>query len=133
MLYADDPLPIETTEGLDGKYEDARLSELVEYLTNAELTQCAHRNRPLRHDGRIVVTLSSGTVDFLPITTEITGLPILKDKEKLQQEQERLRKAERVLIEQGKKITVRAMLETLGSPGIKREKVLQYLKSKGGG
>ena len=43
----------------------------------AELTQCAHRCRPLRYNGRIVVTMCAEEILFLPITTEITSLPQL--------------------------------------------------------
>ena len=35
---------------------------MADALVRAELTQCAHRKRPLRHDGRIVVTLCSGEI-----------------------------------------------------------------------
>src|SRR5262249_32253566 len=38
---------------------------------------CAHRNRPLRYDGRVVVTLCADEVLYLPASTEITGLPQL--------------------------------------------------------
>lgn len=41
------------------------------------LTQCAHRNRPLRYDGRTVVTFCQGDVEYLPITEEVTDLPTL--------------------------------------------------------
>src|ERR1051326_3044562 len=45
--------------------------------SRAELTQCAHRNRPLRYDGRVVVTLCEDDVLYLAVTTEITSLPQL--------------------------------------------------------
>src|ERR1051326_7275716 len=45
--------------------------------SRAELTQCAHRNRPLRYDGRVVITLCADDVLYLPVTTEITSLPQL--------------------------------------------------------
>ncbi len=79
-LYADDPTPIDTTsEKVEGayRYRDARMQRLVEYLIGAELTQVAHRNRPLRYDGRVVVTLTTGEINHLPITTEYTSLPDL--------------------------------------------------------
>jgi hypothetical protein len=81
-LYADDPAPLD--EGCDAhsgdwRYHDTRMQRVAEALSHAELTQCAHRNRPLRYDGRVVVTLCAGVVDFLPITTEITSLPHLSD------------------------------------------------------
>ena len=46
-------------------------------VSRAELTQCAHRNRPLRYDGRMVVTLCADDVLYLPVTTEISSLPQL--------------------------------------------------------
>src|SRR5215472_6034574 len=39
--------------------------------------ECAHRNRPLRYDGRVVVTLCADEILYLPVTTEITSLPQL--------------------------------------------------------
>jgi hypothetical protein len=130
MLYADDPEVIDTTTGPDGMYKDARLRELVDYLTNAELTQAAHRNRPLRYDGRVVVTLSKGVVDFLPITTEITGLPRLKNEGRSQTEyeQERLRQATARLREKGVSLSVRKLMDEIGRPGIRRETVMAYVK-----
>ena len=47
-------------------------------VSRAELTQCAHRNRPRLFDGRVVVTLCADEVLYLPITTEITSLPQLR-------------------------------------------------------
>jgi len=43
-------------------------------VSRAELTQCSHCNRPLRYDGRVVVTLCA---EDLPVTTEISSLPQL--------------------------------------------------------
>jgi hypothetical protein len=59
----------------DWRYTDPRMQRVADALSQAELTQCAHRNRPLRYDGCTVVTLSAGAVDFLPVTTEISSLP----------------------------------------------------------
>jgi hypothetical protein len=39
--------------------------------------ESAHRNRPLRYDGRMVVTLCADDVLYLPVTTEISSLPQL--------------------------------------------------------
>jgi hypothetical protein len=36
--------------------------------------ECAHRNRPVRYDGRVVVTLCADDVLYLPVTTEISSL-----------------------------------------------------------
>jgi hypothetical protein len=55
------------------------MRHLDEYLTNAELTQCAHRNRPLRQDGRIILTLCQGEIAYLPVTETILSLPLLEE------------------------------------------------------
>jgi hypothetical protein len=79
--YHADPAVIDETSvrGADGRwhYRDARMQRVADALTRAELTQCAHRNRPLRYDGRVVVTLCADDVLYLPVTTEITSLPQL--------------------------------------------------------
>ena len=79
--YHADPQVIDETSvrGADGRwrYRDPRLQRVADALTRAELTQCAHRNRPLRYDGRVVVTLCADDVLYLPVTTEITSLPQL--------------------------------------------------------
>jgi hypothetical protein len=57
--HADPKLINETSvRGEDGRwrYRDPRMQRVADALTRAELTQCAHRNRPLRYDGRVVVT-----------------------------------------------------------------------------
>jgi hypothetical protein len=78
--HADPQVIDETSERAeDGafRYRDPRMQRVADALVRAELTQCAHRNRPLRHDGRVVVTLCAGEILDLPITTEITSLPQL--------------------------------------------------------
>jgi putative DNA primase/helicase len=76
-LYRDDPDPI--IEDYDSKkgYADPRLQHLAEYMARAELTQAAHRNRPVRHKNRIIISMCSGDIDYLPITETITELPLL--------------------------------------------------------
>ena len=49
-------------------YRDPRMQRVADALIRSELTQCAHRNRPLRHDGRVVVTLCAGEMLDLPVT-----------------------------------------------------------------
>lgn len=56
------------------------MQRVADALSQAELTQCAHRNRALRYDGRAVVTMCIGAVDFLPATTTITSLPQLTEE-----------------------------------------------------
>ena len=79
--YHADPQVIDETSvrGEDGRwrYRDPRMQRVADALTRAELTQCAHRNRPLRYDGRVVVTLCADEILYLPVTTEITSLPQL--------------------------------------------------------
>lgn len=140
-LHTDDLIPIDETSGRDeaGKliYKDTRMQRLADYLSRSELTQCAHRNRPIRYDYRIVVTLSAGEIDFLPVTTEITSLPALTEsgktsaQERLEYDQERLQNAEAELLRRGEKITVRAMAkETEKSGGIKTTKITAYLQAR---
>lgn len=121
VLYADDPDAIDTTqEQHDGgrkRYRDPRLQELTHYLVNAELTQVAHRNRPLRTDGRIVISLCDGDIDYLPITTEYTALPNLSDEGSLIPEHRqaensaKLEQAARELTSSSRKVTVTALAE----------------------
>lgn len=114
-LYANDPTPIDAAQ--EGKrYRDSRLAGLLEYLVNAELTQVAHRNRPMRHDGRVVITFTSGMVDYLPITEEITSfgdLPTRRRKERkaatCREQAQRLRDAYEALVARQETATVRRM------------------------
>lgn len=142
-LYTDDPLLIDETsdQGEDGKpvYRDERMQNLTDYLTRSELTQCAHRNRPLRYDGRIVVTLSAGSVDFLPVTEEITSLPDLAlegvtlAQKREECNQTRLEEAEQELSKRGEKVTRRSMeaeLKKSGGKGIQAEKIAAYLQRR---
>ena len=107
-LWQRDPDPIRDES-------DERVRHLAEYLSNAELTQCAHRNRPLRYDGRTVITFTAGTVDFLPITTEITSLPQLdadgtpRGERRQAEQEERLRAAARALQARGELLSASAL------------------------
>ena len=76
--------------------------------------ESAHRNRPLRYDGRVVATLCADDVLYLPVTTEITSLPQLTP-EGLQlalarraAEDTRMAKAVADLEERGEAVTARA-------------------------
>src|SRR5215831_5637097 len=83
-------------------------------VSRAELTQCAHRNRPLRYDGRVVVTLCAEDILYLPVTTEITSLPQLTPEglplalARRAAEATRLAKAAADLVERGEAVTSRA-------------------------
>src|SRR5215831_10736380 len=84
-------------------------------VSRAELTQCAHRNRPLRYDGRVVVTLCADDILYLPVTTEITSLPQLTPQglpltlARRAAEQTRMAKAAAELEERGEAVTSRAL------------------------
>jgi hypothetical protein len=105
----------EVDEGGHPRYADVRLRRLAEYLTTSELTQCAHRNRPLRYDRRTVVTLCKGEIDYLPVTETITWLPRFSVDGTLhavtKREQDRLacRAAEERLRERGADVTIQAL------------------------
>lgn len=82
-LYRDDPQPIregshETEDGYE--YDDYRVQNLAEYLTSAELTQCAHRHRPLRYDGRITISLCKADIDYLPASHFFSKMPRLTNE-----------------------------------------------------
>jgi len=82
-VYRDDPRPIvegsEKDEQNRPRYLDYRVQALSDYLTSAELTQCAHRHRPLRYDGRLTISLCDADIDYLPVTHFISQMPRLTD------------------------------------------------------
>ena len=75
----------------------------------------AHRNRPLRYDGRVVVTLCTDEVLYLPVTTVITSLPQLTPEglplalARRAAEQTRMINAVAELEERGEAVTSRAL------------------------
>jgi hypothetical protein len=79
VLYAadDEPLVLQTWEDehLVHHYTDPRCQHLADYLSRAELTQCAHRNRPQCYDHRTLITFCRYAIDFLPATQVITHFP----------------------------------------------------------
>src|ERR1051326_8305108 len=83
--------------------------------SRAELTQCAHRNRPLRYDGRVVVTLCAEDILYLPVTTEISSLPQLTPEglplalARRAAEVIRMTRAAQALEERGDAVTARAV------------------------
>jgi hypothetical protein len=124
-LYQDDQEPILDGTAAEGEhglhhYLDPRLQQLSEYLTNAELTQCAHRSRPLWHDGRVVVTFSLGEVAYLPMTTRIDGLPELDadgsraDVQRQEAREEALERAHEAILARGERLTVAALRREAG-------------------
>jgi hypothetical protein len=116
--HADLQLVDETSvRGEDGRwhYRDPRMLRVAYALTRAELTQRAHRNRPLRYDGRVVVTLCADDVLYLPMTTEISSLPQLTPEglplalARRAAEQTRMASAVADLVERGEAVTARAV------------------------
>jgi hypothetical protein len=117
--YHADPQLIDETSvrGDDGRwrYRDARMQRVADALTRAELTQCAHRNRPLRYDGRVVVTLCAEEILYLPVTTEIASLPQLTPEglplalARRAAEETRMAKAVADLVERGESVTSRSL------------------------
>lgn len=141
VLFANDEEPLDTRQytEVDGThhFRDARLEHLDTYLTRAELTQCAHRNRPLIFDHRTVVTFCDEPIAYLPATTEVQQLPShlahaygigqgeLSDDEKLEQ-------AAALLHQRGQRQTVAALLDALKelySKGMNRQKVTRWHKT----
>jgi hypothetical protein len=134
-LWHRDPTPIDENcdETADvRRYCDPRLQRLAEYLSHAELTQCAHRNRPLRYDGRTVVTLCAGVVDFLPITMEVTSLPQLaadgtpRTTRRQEAAEERLRHAADELLARGEVVNRRTLA---AAAHIRAEVALEWLRA----
>jgi hypothetical protein len=78
---------------------------------------CAHRNRPRRYDGRVVVTLCADEILYLPVTTEITSLPQLTPEglplalAQRAAEETRMARAVADLEERGEAVTSRALAE----------------------
>jgi hypothetical protein len=96
-LWRHDQTPIDETSESDPQtkakvYKDERMRRLNEYLTRAELTQCAHRVRPLKNANRTIITFCLGDIDYLPPTQTYTQLPSLTpeglDKSLVKQEQD---------------------------------------------
>jgi hypothetical protein len=104
-------------------YEDERFEFTLEHHIMSELTQACHRNRPLRHHGRTVITLASKCPMYLPITHEIVELPYMvgsgySSKEKLDMAVEALQ-------ERGGKVNTRTLQK---ESGVRRNVVCEYLK-----
>ncbi len=135
-LWFDDPVPIDPTCNKDEEtgtwlYADKRLERLNAYLTRAELTQCAHRSRALRHQERIVLTLCKSPIDFLPIRHEYLAIPQLKRDGRIaweasrEEEAQRLESARQRLTERGMAVTVRSLR---AEAAISRTAAQEYLR-----
>lgn len=123
-IYADDPVPLDERVQPDERrrfqgYVDSRLQQLSDYFTRAELTQAAHRNRPLRHERRVVITFCQvEEIDYLPATRTITELPQMagdgsgtRREAGERQRNERLQAVYAAIVECGESVTVRALCE----------------------
>ena len=136
-LYRDDPEPIKETSKEDWKREqkhtDPRLQHYSEYLINAELTQAAHRNRPIRHENRTVVSFCLGDIDFLPVTETLAELPYLtpegedRHETRRRDEQERLEKAYTDLSQNQHKPT---QAELAKAARVRKQTVVEWMKER---
>ncbi len=138
-LWADDPQPIDPTPRRDtaghiAGYVDPRMDRLNAYLSHAELTQCAHRSRALRHQGRIIVTMCQGEIGYLPATETITELPQLtadgRDRWSVarEAEQQKLAKARTDLEQQGKTLDMLTVRELRAVAGVSTDAASEYLR-----
>ena len=100
------------------QYRDPRMQRVANALIRAEHPLCAHRNRPLRYDGRVVVTLCADEVLYLSVTTEITSLPQLTPEglplalARRAAEETRMTRAAAELEAHGEAVTSRALAAT---------------------
>jgi hypothetical protein len=133
-IYCNDAEPLdETYDERTGSYADPRMQRLADYLTRAELTQCAHRNRPLRHDGRIVVTLCASEIDYLPITEVYEELPArladdgaaLKTRNR-EAAEKRMAEAAEELLRRGEPVTARSLA---GAAGVRLGVACEWLRT----
>ncbi len=134
-VYRDDPQPIIEGSGKDEvgrhRYLDYRVQELSDYLTSAELTQCAHRHRPLRYDGRLTISLCDSDLDYLPVTHFVSQMPRLtedgEDAAEIKEAEDyaRLDQARRQLEAQGIPLGVHRLGR---AAGLKTDTAGRYLK-----
>jgi hypothetical protein len=137
-----DPVPIDPrAHRRDGQrfFVDARMQRLTDYLIRAELAQCAHRNRPLPYDRRMVITFGISEVDYLPITKTVTAFPSLADDGQRREDQYRrevdaaLTEAyERILL-RGDDVTVRRLRdEVKATRPMRAETIAAWLRDQRG-
>ncbi|MGH2478032.1 MAG: hypothetical protein ACRDHW_00025 [Ktedonobacteraceae bacterium] len=137
-IWADDPTPIDPTimrdeAGRVTGYQDARMERLNRYLTRAELTQCAHRNRALRQ-ARTVVTMCREEIDYLPATETITDLPMLNLagldawKARRKAEQTHLDQARERMEQDGKTVHMIRVRELRAAANCSTDTAAEYLR-----
>ncbi len=136
-LWADDPEPINPESNPDGqgirRYIDPRMQRLNDYLTRAELTQCAHRSRALRA-ARTVITFCLGNIDYLPATETITDLPALTPegrevwKVRREREHQALEQARQEIEQSGRSIHMLTVRELKAAAGVSTDAAAEYLR-----
>jgi hypothetical protein len=136
-LYQDDPQPISEESTQDGqgirRYTDPRTARVNDYLTRAELTQCAHRSRALRQ-ARTIVTMCLGEIDYLPADETVNDLPQLtaEGRERWtasrEAEREKLEQARQVLEEEGKSIHMLTVRELKAAASVSTDAAAEYLR-----
>lgn len=90
------------------RYVDEDVQRVDDGMARDELTQAAHRNRPLRFDGRTVVTMSGLTPDFLPVTEE-WRLPAVDAEGKTRDESAGEQRKDRQLLAAYNRLVVRGV------------------------
>jgi len=136
-LWADDPEPISEESKPDDqgirRYVDPRMQRLSDYLTHAELTQCAHRSRALRQP-RTVVTFCLGEIGYLPATETITELPqLLPDGRERwaasrEAEHDKLNQARQALEEAGHTLAMLTVRELKAAAAVSTDAAADYLR-----
>jgi hypothetical protein len=136
-LWQDDPEPISEKREPDDqgiqRYIDPRMRRIDDHLTNAELTQCAHRSRAIRAP-RTVVTFGIGQVDYLPVPETIIDLPRLTPdgynewEARREEERQRLDQARELLEEQGKSIHMITVRELKAAAHVGTNATVEYLQ-----
>jgi hypothetical protein len=145
-FYRADIKPIDPTckKQEDGTlaFADPRMQRVANAMIEAELSQCAARNRAIRTDGKIVVTFcASKEIVFLPATETVTSLPQLatsgtpRKEANRQQAEERLTRAAQRLQERGVPVNNRTLAEEIhatckpGERGIRVEIICEWLRA----
>jgi hypothetical protein len=137
-VYRDDSIPLDETIMTDDAdhftgYVDPRLQVFARWLSESELSQAAHRCRPLRHENRTVITMASGEVAYLPVTTEVKQLPTLtldgENKREVSNAEKdaRLEYAFAFLEEHGRTVTVDALRLVAQ---VRKAHAVKWLKSR---
>lgn len=131
-LYFDDPLPIDETWSKEKGYADPRMQHIAQFLTTSELSQAAHRIRPIRHANKTIISFCEGDIDYLPITETFNVLPDMTDEgenlhdEKRNEAEERVRVAYEELSKDGNRPTTE---EVRKQAHVKRNTVVEWIQN----